>query len=48
MLDAQKLHAVRAVKDGQRRWFERDTTIEREVLKALGIERPEFSVPREQ
>ncbi|MDE2472263.1 MAG: hypothetical protein KGL35_26905, partial [Bradyrhizobium sp.] len=48
ILDRQVPHAVRAVRDGKRRWFERDTLIEREVLLAMGIERPEFSVPREQ
>lgn len=48
ILDRQVPHAVRARTNGNRRWFERDTLIEREVLRAMGVERPEFSVPREQ
>lgn len=48
ILNRQVPHAVRAVRDGNRRWFERDTLIEREVLRAMGIDRPEFAVPREQ
>lgn len=41
-------HAVRAKFNGRRYWHSRDTLIEREVLWAMGVERPEFSVPREQ
>ena len=48
MIGREVPHAVRAVRDGKRRWFERDTTIEREVLRAMGVERPELSVPKEK